>query len=174
MPPAPRSSSRQVVAPPAVDAYRKAVAELPRFQVQAASDLDYGVCYPCASFDRQSIHWDFNYFKYYFLRLAGISFSESALEADFSDEGQRYRHRKVLLAVMQPWFAARTPAEAAGGCVTSESRVEQRPCRAARRRSDRCRAPSGYRRSSRNGRRRASTDAPRVAHASELAPQPRA
>jgi len=38
---------------------------------------------------------------------------ETALEADFSDEGQRYRHRKVLLAVMQPWFAARTAAEAA-------------------------------------------------------------
>ena len=39
---------------------------------------------------------------------AVVAALETALEADFSDEGQRYRHRKVLLAVMQPWFAART------------------------------------------------------------------
>src|SRR5215831_1062295 len=73
-----------VVAPQVVEAYRRVVAELPRFQVQAGKDLDYNICYPCASFDRQSIHWDLNYFKYYFLRLAGIPFSESALEGDFS------------------------------------------------------------------------------------------
>jgi aminoglycoside/choline kinase family phosphotransferase len=73
-----------VISPQVIEAYRTVVAELPRFQVQAGKDIDYSVCYPCASFDRQSIHWDLNYFKYYFLRLAGISFSESALEADFS------------------------------------------------------------------------------------------
>jgi 2-methylfumaryl-CoA isomerase len=38
---------------------------------------------------------------------------ETALGADFSDEGQRYLHRKVLLAILEPWFAARTAAEAA-------------------------------------------------------------
>src|SRR5208337_231025 len=46
------------VAPEAVAAYRKVVAVLPRFQVEAGRDLNYKVCYPRSSFDRQSIAWD--------------------------------------------------------------------------------------------------------------------
>ena len=71
------------IAPQAVEAYRKVVAVLPRFQIEAGRDLNYKVCYPRGSFDRQSIAWDLNYFKYYFLRLAGIPFNEQALEDDF-------------------------------------------------------------------------------------------
>jgi aminoglycoside/choline kinase family phosphotransferase len=72
------------IAPEVIEMYRKVVAVLPRFQVEAGRDLDYSVCYPRGSFDRQSINWDLNYFKYYFLRLAAIPFSEQALEDDFS------------------------------------------------------------------------------------------
>src|SRR5256714_4003552 len=72
------------IAPAVVDAYRKVVAVLPRFQIEAGRDLNYRKCYPRGSFDRQSIAWDLNYFKYYFLRLAGIPFNEQALENDFS------------------------------------------------------------------------------------------
>jgi aminoglycoside/choline kinase family phosphotransferase len=71
------------IAPQAVEIYRQAVEILPRFQVEAGRDLNYSVCYPRASFDRQSISWDLNYFKYYFLRLAAIPFNEQALEDDF-------------------------------------------------------------------------------------------
>jgi len=71
------------IAASAVEAYRKVVAVLPRFQIEAGRDLDYSVCYPRGRFDRQSIAWDLNYFKYYFLRLAGIPFNEQALEDDF-------------------------------------------------------------------------------------------
>jgi len=67
-----------------VEAYRKTAAALPRFQVEAAGDLNYSFCYPRASFDRQSIAWDLNYFKYYFLRLAAIPHNEQALEDDFN------------------------------------------------------------------------------------------
>ena len=48
-----------------LEAYRKVVAFLPRFQVEAGRDLDYSVCYPRSNFDEQSISWDLNYFKYY-------------------------------------------------------------------------------------------------------------
>src|SRR5258708_39409625 len=45
------------VASEVVEAYRKVVAVLPRFQIEAGRDLDYSVCYPRDSFDRQSISW---------------------------------------------------------------------------------------------------------------------
>jgi aminoglycoside/choline kinase family phosphotransferase len=89
------------IAPEAVEAYRKVVALLPRFQVEAGRDLNYKVCYPRASFDRQSIAWDLNYFKYYFLRLAGIPFNEQALERDFS------RLTKLLLSASRDYFLYR-------------------------------------------------------------------
>ena len=85
----------------AVEAYRKVVALLPRFQIEAGRDFNYKVCYPRASFDRQSIAWDLNYFKYYFLRLAGIPFSEQALERDFS------RLTKFLLSADRDYFLYR-------------------------------------------------------------------
>ena len=66
-----------------VEAYRKVVTVLPRFQIEAARDLNYDVCYPRSAFDAQSITWDLNYFKYYFLKLAGIPFNEQSLEDDF-------------------------------------------------------------------------------------------
>ena len=85
----------------AVEAYRKVIATLPRFQIEAGRDLNYKVCYPRGSFDRQSIAWDLNYFKYYFLRLAGIPFSEQALEDDFS------RLTKFLLSAPRDYFLYR-------------------------------------------------------------------
>jgi aminoglycoside/choline kinase family phosphotransferase len=84
-----------------VDVYRKVAAFLPRFQVEAGRDLNYKLCYPRASFDRQSISWDLNYFKYYFLRLAGIPFSEQALENDFS------RLTRFLLTADHDYFLYR-------------------------------------------------------------------
>jgi aminoglycoside/choline kinase family phosphotransferase len=104
------------IAAPVIEAYRKVVAVLPRFQVEVGRGLNYDVCYPRASFDHQSIAWDLNYFKYYFLRLAGIPLNEQALEDDFGrltefllSAGRDYflyrdfQSRNVMLRDGSPW-----------------------------------------------------------------------
>jgi aminoglycoside/choline kinase family phosphotransferase len=109
--------SGENIAPAVIETYRKVIATLPRFQIEAGRDLDYGVCYPRDSFDRQSIAWDLNYFKYYFLRLAGIPFSEQALEDDFNRltdfllSAERnyflyrdFQSRNIMLRGGQPYF----------------------------------------------------------------------
>jgi aminoglycoside/choline kinase family phosphotransferase len=112
-----KNRSGEKIARPVVEAYRKVAEILPHFQVQAGRDLNYKACYPIGSFDRQSIAWDLNYFKYYFLRLAGVPFNEHALEDDFgrltdflmtaSREYFLYRDfqsRNIMLRDGQPFF----------------------------------------------------------------------
>ncbi len=65
--------------------YRKVVAMLPKFQMTAKQGLDMSVAYPRAAFDRQSMQWDLNYFKYYYLKMVNIPFNEQLLEDDYQD-----------------------------------------------------------------------------------------
>ncbi|MBN1821791.1 MAG: phosphotransferase [Prolixibacteraceae bacterium] len=66
-----------------INEYKKVLRQLPKIQVVTGKEVDFSVCYPRAAFDKQSMMWDLNYFKYYFLKLAKIPFDEQALEDDF-------------------------------------------------------------------------------------------
>jgi aminoglycoside/choline kinase family phosphotransferase len=100
-----------------VPVYRRVAQVLPRFQVEGGRKVDYSVAYPRSAFDRQSILWDLNYFKYHFLKLAHIPFNEAKLEKDFRRLagfllGADTRHflyrdfqsRNIMLRDGEPWF----------------------------------------------------------------------
>ncbi len=62
---------------------RKTMRALAQFQVKAADDFDFNVCYPQPEFNLRSIRWDLNYFKYCFLKATGLDFQEDKLENEF-------------------------------------------------------------------------------------------
>lgn len=97
--------------------YEKVVRFLPAFQVKAGASLNYDVCTPRHSFDGQSMQWDLNYFKYYFLKLAEIPFDEQRLEDDFERligfllraDGtyflyRDFQSRNILVRESEPYF----------------------------------------------------------------------
>lgn len=100
-----------------VEIYRRVLEYLPRFQVEGDAVVDYSVAYPREAFDRQSILWDLNYFKYHFLKLAHVPFHEARLERDFHaladfllEAGtdrflyRDFQSRNVMLRDGEPWF----------------------------------------------------------------------
>ena len=63
---------------------KEAVATLPAFQYVGASGMDFSRCWPVSRFDRTSVMFDLNYFKYCFLKPSGLEFGEMELEEDFN------------------------------------------------------------------------------------------
>ena len=61
---------------------KKTMALLPKFQFEGGRDMDYSVCFPQPEFDERNIWFDFNYFKYCFLKTSGLEFSEIKLHQD--------------------------------------------------------------------------------------------
>ena len=97
--------------------YRKILDKLICFQTDGINGLNLDICYPHRSFDRQSMMWDMNYFKYMFLKLINAGFNELNLEHDFKilanfllEAGQEYflyrdfQSANVMIVDGEPWF----------------------------------------------------------------------
>ena len=63
--------------------YRQVLSDLADFHTRCR-DLDFSYAYPRSDFDRQSMQWDLQYFKYFFLKLLHVPFDEQLLEDDFN------------------------------------------------------------------------------------------
>ena len=100
-----------------IELYKKSLKKLAYLQIRGGEKFDYSAAYPRATFDKTSMHWDCNYFKYYFLKPANISFDEQALEEDFqklteylSKEKSEYflfrdfQSRNILIKNDEPYF----------------------------------------------------------------------
>lgn len=64
--------------------YYKAMENLVRFQIEGIKNLDLSVAFPAKRFNKRSVMWDLNYFKYYFVKTNNIIFNENLLEDDFN------------------------------------------------------------------------------------------
>ena len=68
---------------PLADLLCRIMASLPRIQFEGARGLDFSICYPQPSFDRRTVMFDLNYFKYCFLKPSGLEFNEMLLQDEF-------------------------------------------------------------------------------------------
>ncbi len=105
------------IPPTVASLYEQAARHLARLQILGIQGLDTSVCYPHTAFDRRSMSWDLNYFKYYFLKLARVPFHEQRLENDFdalcsfllqapSDFFlfRDFQSRNIMVRDGRPWF----------------------------------------------------------------------
>ncbi len=100
-----------------MEIYKRTLDHLPVLQIKAAEGLNFSLCFPRSAFDRNSMMWDLNYFKYYFLKLAGIQYDEQKLEDSFhslcdflllADNNyfmyRDFQSRNIMLKDSLPWF----------------------------------------------------------------------
>ena len=95
----------------------KAIQGLPKIQFEGAQGLDFSICYPDSEFNARMIDFDFNYFKYCYLKTAGIEFKEIPLQDDFDrlkadlletrTDTFLYRDfqtRNIMIRDGEPWY----------------------------------------------------------------------
>lgn len=101
----------------ALEFYKETLDRLIDFQIEGIKGLNLDLCYPHRSFDRQSMMWDLNYFKYMFLKLVAAPFNENKLEKDFNvlcdfllEAGQDnflyrdFQSANIMVVDNKPWF----------------------------------------------------------------------
>lgn len=96
---------------------KKTISVLPEIQFKGAEDMDFSYCYPISEFNRRTIMWDLNYFKYCFLKISGMEFNENSLEDEFEIMSdillesnpntfmyRDFQSRNVIIKDSQPFF----------------------------------------------------------------------
>jgi aminoglycoside/choline kinase family phosphotransferase len=97
--------------------YKKVIQELVKIQVVAGRTFDYSYCYPHHTFHKESILFDLNYFKQYFVDALNIQYNPVKLQNDFEhlsdflladiDAYFMYRDfqaRNIMLVDNEPYF----------------------------------------------------------------------
>lgn len=95
----------------------KTIKLLPSFQFSGMQGMDFSYCYPQPEFNKRSILWDLNYFKYCFLKATGLDFQEDRLEDDFQKMSEilltsssntfmyrDFQSRNVMIKDGEPYF----------------------------------------------------------------------
>lgn len=106
-----------VYSPGEKELLHKTIALLPALQYEGAERLDFDQCYPQKEFDRATVLFDLNYFKYCFLKLTGLEFDEVCLEKEFQQMAadltaersttflyRDFQARNVMLKDGEPYF----------------------------------------------------------------------
>lgn len=96
---------------------KRTIRLLPQIQFEGSKDMDFSYCYPLATFNRRSVLWDLNYFKYCFLKATGLEFQENLLEDDFEHMADTllqiepqvfmyrdFQSRNVMIREGKPYF----------------------------------------------------------------------
>lgn len=96
---------------------KRTLEQLAYLQIKGAEDFDFQKCHPIKAFDKSSMFWDLNSFKYYFARVARVHFNETELNKDFhnlSDYLLQEKHqyfmfrdcqsRNIMIKDEEPYF----------------------------------------------------------------------
>jgi len=97
--------------------YKIVINDLINFQIDGIKNLNLDVAYPVKEFNKRSIIWDLNYFKYYFVKPHNIDFNENLLEDDFEKFAdllltadlnyfnyRDFQARNIMIYDDKPWY----------------------------------------------------------------------
>jgi aminoglycoside/choline kinase family phosphotransferase len=101
-----------------LDMYTQVLAQLQRFQIDAAESLDYGLCYQYDSFAEEAMAFDIRYFREMFLTpIVQLPWDADAFESDCGRlihlllEADRshflyrdFQSRNIMIRDEEPWF----------------------------------------------------------------------
>ncbi|MEE4196654.1 MAG: phosphotransferase [Bacteroidales bacterium] len=97
--------------------YQKVIRELVKIQILAGRNFDYRHCFPYQTFQKESILFDLNYFKKYFVDTLNIRSKTTRLARDFNQLSEYllqdtelffmyrdFQARNIMLVDQEPYF----------------------------------------------------------------------